>query len=77
MRIQKNICRMRTIQCPNKIRSHLVSVVPMAHATIPKSTSKCTSDIRKSFHAAFPALILHNPNKNCTQQMIACSHNIS
>ena len=53
---------------PNTIRSHLVTIVAMASFT-PKSTSKLRSarhiiDIRKSSHASFPALILHNPNNH-------------
>ena len=48
---------------PNTIRSHFVTIVPMAPFT-PKSTSKlrllCTLDIRKSSGASFPALILLN-----------------
>ena len=58
---------MKTIQYPNTLRSHLVTVVPMAPFT-PKSTSKldllCTLDIRKSSHASFPALILLKPNNH-------------
>ena len=60
---KKNILWMKTIQYPNTLRSHLVTVVPMAPFT-PKFTSKldllCTLDIRKSFHASFPSLILLN-----------------
>ena len=47
----------------------MVTIVQMAPFT-PKSTSKlrsallCTLDIRKSFHASFPALILLNPNNH-------------
>ena len=52
---------------PNTIRSHLVTIVPMALFT-PKSTSKLRSalqlDIRKSSHASFPALILLNLNNH-------------
>ena len=53
---------------PNTIRSHLVTIVPMAPFT-PKSTSKLRSalHIRYSLwssHASFPALILLNPNNH-------------
>ena len=58
---------METIHYLNTIRSHLVTIVPMAPFT-PKSTSKLRSalqlDIRKLSHALFPALILLNPNNN-------------
>ena len=51
-----------------QIRSHLVTIVPMAPLT-PKSTSKLRSalhiiDIRKSSHASFPELILLKPNNH-------------
>ena len=52
---------MKTIHYPNKIRSHLVTIVPMSPFT-PKSTSKLRSALhfRYSIHAAFPALIVLN-----------------
>ena len=52
---------MKTMHYPNTIRSHLVTVVPMAPFT-PKSTSKLRSalHIRYSSHA----LILLNPNNH-------------
>ena len=55
---------------PNTIRSHLVTIIPMAPFT-PKSTSKLRSalhirysQLRKSSHASFPALILLTPNNH-------------
>ena len=56
---------MKTIHYPNTIRSHLVTIVPMAPFT-PKSTSKLRSalHIRYSSGASFPALILLNPNNH-------------
>ena len=53
---------------PNTIRSHLVTIVPMAPFT-PKSTSKLRSalHIRYSLvipYASFPSLILFNPNNH-------------
>ena len=59
---------MKTIHYPSTIRSHLVTIVPMAPFTS-KSTSKLRSALHirysiKSSHASFPALILLNPNKN-------------
>ena len=55
---------MKTIHYLNTIRSHLVTIVPMALFT-PKSNSKlmpCTFDIRKSSQASIPALIPLNLN---------------
>ena len=55
---------MKTIHYPNKIRSHLVTIVPMAPFT-PKLTSKLRSTLHFSYsssHASFPALIRLNPN---------------
>ena len=56
---------MKTIHDPNKIRSHLVTIAPMASFT-PNSHSKLRSDLhfRYSSHASFPALILLNPNNH-------------
>ena len=42
MCVQKNISWMKTIHYPNKIRSHLVTIIPMAPFT-PKSTSMLRS----------------------------------
>ena len=58
---------MKTIHYSNTIRSHLVTIVPMAPFTL-KSTSKLRSalHIRYSIviHASFPALILLNTNNH-------------
>ena len=58
---------MKTIHYPNTIRSHLVTIVPMAPFT-PKSTSKLRSALHSRYsissHALFPALILLNPNNH-------------
>ena len=47
---------MNTIHYPNTIRSHLVTIVPMAPFT-PKSTSK----LRSALHVRY-SIILLNPN---------------
>ena len=60
---------MKTMHYPNTIRSHLVTIVPMAPFT-PKSTSKLRSALynkqhirySESSHASFPALTLLNHN---------------
>ena len=56
---------MKTIHYPNKIRTHLVTIVPMAPFTL-KSTSKLRSALHfhifESSHASFPELIPLNPN---------------
>ena len=56
---------MKTMLYPNTIRSHLVTIVPMAPFTL-KSTSKLGSALHirysESSHASFPALILLNHN---------------
>ena len=58
---------MKTIHYPNTIRSHLVTVVPMAPFT-PKSTSKLRSALHFSYSIVIPrfilALILLNPNNH-------------
>ena len=52
---------MKTIDYPNTLRSHLVTIVPMAPFT-PKSTSKLRSALHFSYSivisASIPALIL-------------------
>ena len=49
---------------PNTIRSHLVTIVPVASFT-PKSTSKLRSALHIRYsHASFPALILLKPNNH-------------
>ena len=57
---------MKTMHYPN-IRSHLVTIVPMAPLT-PKSTSKLKSALRirysKVIPRFFPALILLSPNNH-------------
>ena len=61
---------MKTIHYPYKIRSHLVTIVPVAPFT-PKATLKLGSALQFRYsisvvscissHALFPALILLNP----------------
>ena len=46
---------MKTIHCPNKIRSHLVTIVPMAPFT-PKSTSKLRSVPHFRYSIVIPRL---------------------
>ena len=59
---------MKTIHYPNTIRSHLVTIVPMAPFT-PKSTSKLRSALHFRYLIVTPrfisALILLNPNNHC------------
>ena len=43
---------MKTILCPNTLRSHLVTMVPMAPFT-PKSTSK----LRSALHISYSTVI--------------------
>ena len=56
---------MKTIHCPNELRSYLVTIVPMAPFT-PKSTSKLRSALHFRYSIVIPrfipALILLNPN---------------
>ena len=56
---------MKTIYYPNKITSHLVTIVPMAPFT-PKSISKLRSALHFRYpivtHASFPVLIRLTPN---------------
>ena len=58
---------MKTIRCPNKIRSHLVTIAPMAPFT-PKSTSKFRSALHFRYSIVIPcfipALIQLNPNNH-------------
>ena len=58
---------MKTIHYPNTLRSHLVTIVPMAPFT-PKSTSKLRSALHFSYSIVirrfYPALILRNPNNH-------------
>ena len=48
---------MKTIHYPNKVRSHLVTIVPMAPFT-PKSTSKLRSALQFSYPIVIPHIIL-------------------
>ena len=48
---------MKTIHYPNKVRSHLVTIVPMAPFT-PKSTSKLRSALHFSYSIVIPRIIL-------------------
>ena len=64
---KKNISWMKTIHYLNTLRSHLVTIVPMALFTLQsalKLRSACTLDIRLSSAASIPALILRNPNNH-------------
>ena len=54
---------MKTIDYPNKIRSHLVTIVPMAPFTR-KSTSKLRSALYFKIFDSHPKLILLNPNNH-------------
>ena len=58
---------MKTIHYPNKTRSHLVTIVPMAPFT-PKSTSKLRSALHFRYSIVIPrfipARILLNPNNH-------------
>ena len=47
---------MKTILYPNKIKSHLVTIAPMAPFT-PKSTSKLKSDLRFRYSIVIPRFI--------------------
>ena len=47
---------MKTIRYPNKIRSHLVTIVPMAPFT-PKSTSKLRSALHFRYSIVIPRFI--------------------
>ena len=62
--MKKIMLSMKTINYPNTLRSHLVTIVPMAPFT-PKSTSKMRSALHFSYSmssgASIPALILRNP----------------
>ena len=57
---------MKTIHYSNTLRSHLVTIVPMAPFA-PKSTSKLRSALHFSYSIvgdSIPALILRNPNNH-------------
>ena len=58
---------MKTMHYPNTIRSHLVTIVPMAPFT-PKSTSKLRSALHIRYSVVIPrfisALILLNPDNH-------------
>ena len=57
MRIKnKMILWMKTTHYPNKIRSHLVTIVPMAPFT-PKSTSKLRSALQFRYSIVIPSFI--------------------
>ena len=55
-RIYKKILWMKTIHYPNTIRSHLVTIVPMAPFT-PKSTSKLRSALHIRYSKVIPRFI--------------------
>ena len=52
-----------TIHYPNKIRSHLVTIVPMAPFT-PKSTLKLRSALHIRYSITIPCVIPYNPKRN-------------
>ena len=54
--LKKSLLRMKTIHYPNKIRSHLVTIVPMAPFT-PKSTSKLRSALHSRYSKIIPLFI--------------------
>ena len=67
---KKNIMdeKLKTMHNPNTIRSHLVTIVPMAPFT-PKSTSKLRSALHIKYSIVIPrsisrAIILLNPNNH-------------
>ena len=64
---KKNILWMKTIHYPNKIRSHLVTIAPMAPFT-PKLTSKMRSALHFRYSIVIPRvipeLIRLNPNNH-------------
>ena len=63
---KKKLLWMKTIHYPNTIRSHLVTIVPMAPFT-PKSTSKLRSALHFSYSIVirrFYSIILRNPNNH-------------
>ena len=55
---KKNLLWMKTIHYPNTIRSHLVTIVPMAPFT-PKSTSKLRSALHIRYSKVIPRFISH------------------
>ena len=66
--IEKNILWMKAIHSPNTLRSHLVTIVPMASFT-PKSTSKLRSALHFSYSIVIRrfysrAIILRNLNNH-------------
>ena len=52
MRVKKIILLMKTIHYPNKMRSHLVTIVPMA-----SFTSKSTLKLRSALHFRYSIVI--------------------
>ena len=54
---------MKTIRYLNKIRSHLVTIVPMAPFTL-KSTSKFRSSLHFRCSKVMPCVIPYNPKHN-------------
>ena len=59
---------MKTVHYPNKIRSHLVTIVPIAPFTL-KSTSKLRSALHFQYSIVIPrfktrTIILLNPNNH-------------
>ena len=53
---------MKTIHYPYKIRSHLITIVPMAPFT-PKSPSKLRSALYFRYSIAIPFVIPYNPKR--------------
>ena len=60
---KKIILWMKTIHYPNKIRSHLVIIVPIAPFT-PKSTLKLRSALHIRYSIVIPCVIPYNPKSN-------------
>ena len=54
--LKKNLLWMKTMHYPNTIRSHLVTIVPMAPFT-PKSTSKLRSALHTRYSKVIPCFI--------------------
>ena len=54
---------MKTIHSPNKIRSHLVTIIPKAPFT-PKSTLNLRSALHLRYSIVIPCVISYNPKRN-------------
>ena len=70
---------MKTVHYPNKIRSHLVTIVPIAPFTL-KSTSKLRSALHFRYSIVIPrfiprTIILLNPNNHYSHGFHAFDYN--